>query len=1142
MQRRRIYFMIGLGLAWLALVALAWRPWSAQAAYPTAGSNAASNAGAYESLNGVPLRGEWWNTPYIAFDAETRISTKLKPQLDNADAAGRTVGFMVYLKAQANTANNESDWHGKGEYVLDVLERVKAATQPRVMQEVARQQALGNITGKVSQFTIINAIFVHGNTEAARALGRLHDVAYVEADHRYTLQDNRAGQMMGVAGSTVATQDSPEAVELGVSTVNAPQAWANGYLGDGVVVGSIDTGVEYTHPALNRQYRGNLGGGNYDHNYNWWDTREDAPRQFVPYDDDGHGTHTTGTVLGEDASQTNQIGVAPHAKWIATKVFPGGGSSGNEEITPAQDFMLAPWDLNQQNRRPDLRPHVINNSWGDGECWNTDSWLITQAWIDAGIMPAFSNGNSGPAAGSVGSPGAYPFLIGVGAINAGTANLTIAGFSSRGPSCYGGVLKPDVVAPGVNVRSSIPGGLYGPNQGTSMAAPHVSGVMALILSANPSLTYSDVTGILTRTTFFHATWGSRPNNNYGWGLVKADAATNMAVHGPHVSGVVSGPSHGARVTARRTSDNDTYTRITRAGGAYSMTVLAGTYDVEVSAFGYQTATISGQNWLSDTSPVLNVNLTPLATFTLSGYLFQNGSCAPLSGTVTISPPGTLVVPNNPVTGAYSVSLPAGTYTVTADAGAGYKPIVDVVTVGGNMTHNFTFGPAYDSTYVVDMPAPNFIAGSTLLTFDNGEDGYSAVTLPFAFSFYTGTYTTMNVSTNGYITFKDLNYARMWANMGIPNPGPAADSVNYRYPNNGIYPYWDDMSVEPRTYGDVYTGVSGSAPNRIFVVEWRGVGGADDPVTFEVQMEETTNRITFVYQDLAAPFGFGYSSTAGIEDDNGTSAIQLSFNQPGRLGSNTAFRFTMGTPPAITPCTGPTATPTAPGATATATSQVSVTPTACTLMFTDVPSGHTFYENIRCLACRGIINGYSTGCETGNPCFRPGNLVTRGQLAKIVSNSAGFSEPVGAQMFEDVPPGHTFYDFIWRLADRGIINGYPCGGPGEPCVLPDNLPYFRPNANITRGQISKIVAEAAGLTQPPGAQQFEDVAPGHTFYDYIWRLTSLGIMNGYPCGGLGEPCMPPDNLPYFRPGANATRGQASKIVANTFFPECVTPSR
>jgi hypothetical protein len=192
-----------------------------------------------------------------------------------------------------------------------------------------------------------------------------------------------------------------------------------------------------------------------------------------------------------------------------------------------------------------------------------------------------------------------------------------------------------------------------------------------------------------------------------------------------------------------------------------------------------------------------------------------------------------------------------------------------------------------------------------------------------------------------------------------------------------------------------------------------------------------------------------------------------------------------------------------------------------------------------MACMGIINGYDSGCETGNPCFRPGNNVTRGQLAKIVSNAAGFSDTPGPQQFQDVLPGSTFYDFIWRLANRGIVSGYTCGGPGEPCIGPGNLPYYRPNTNVSRGQISKIVSEAAGFNDTPGAQQFQDVAPGSTFYDWIWRLTDRTIMSGYVCGGIGEPCVGPGNLPYFRPGANATRGQGSKIVSNTFFPSCGT---
>jgi hypothetical protein len=224
------------------------------------------------------------------------------------------------------------------------------------------------------------------------------------------------------------------------------------------------------------------------------------------------------------------------------------------------------------------------------------------------------------------------------------------------------------------------------------------------------------------------------------------------------------------------------------------------------------------------------------------------------------------------------------------------------------------------------------------------------------------------------------------------------------------------------------------------------------------------------------------------------------------------------------CTPGTVTTSTPVATA----------TTCSMQFSDVPANSTFYANIRCLACRGIMGGYGDGT------FRPNNNVTRGQLSKIVANSAGFNEPVSGQTFEDVEPGSTFYEYIERMASRGIIGGYPCGGTGEPCGNGDK-PYFRPNANATRGQISKIVSEAADINDPVSGQTYEDVPNTNTFYVWIERLTARGVMSGYPCGSPGEPCGT-DNKPYFRPNNNATRGQTSKIVANTFFPGCQTPAR
>jgi hypothetical protein len=247
-------------------------------------------------------------------------------------------------------------------------------------------------------------------------------------------------------------------------------------------------------------------------------------------------------------------------------------------------------------------------------------------------------------------------------------------------------------------------------------------------------------------------------------------------------------------------------------------------------------------------------------------------------------------------------------------------------------------------------------------------------------------------------------------------------------------------------------------------------------------------------------------------------------------SNTATRTRT---PTDTPTDTPTATPTT-GAGGTA------TPTSCTLQFTDVPPNSTFYAYVRCMACLGIVNGYISGCSSGNPCFKPNNNVTRGQLSKIVANAAGFNDPPSGQLFEDIRPGSTFYQYVYRLATRNIISGYACGGPNEPCIPPDDLPYFRPNNNATRGQISKIVANAAGFNDPPGDRIFQDVAPGSTFFNFIQRLANRGVMNGYACGGPGEPCVPPGDLPYFRPNNNATRGQTSKIVSNTFFPGCQIP--
>ncbi len=205
-----------------------------------------------------------------------------------------------------------------------------------------------------------------------------------------------------------------------------------------------------------------------------------------------------------------------------------------------------------------------------------------------------------------------------------------------------------------------------------------------------------------------------------------------------------------------------------------------------------------------------------------------------------------------------------------------------------------------------------------------------------------------------------------------------------------------------------------------------------------------------------------------------------------------------------------------------------TATLCPMSFEDVVPGNWYYDYVHYLYCHGVVNGYSTSPPCSAPgvnCFKPGNNTTRGQMAKIVV--LAFDFPIntsGGPHFSDVRVGSTFYPYVETGFNLGIFSGYP-----------DNT--YRPDAYITRGQLSKIVVNAAIIADPtnwtlldPATNTFQDVAKGSTFYQFIETAVAHGVVEGYPCGTPpAGPCVAPGNKPYFLPGDNATRAQISKIV-------------
>jgi subtilisin family serine protease len=806
--------------------------------------------------------------------AKAKPLDKVERKVLDQTAAKGAATFFVVLKDRADLAPATKLTRHR-DRTAAVYRRLRANAD---RSQARLRQLLRASKVDYKPFWIANAIKVTAGPKLLVKIAALPEVERVVA----------AGRVRLPKPSPAQEQARIQAIEWNIDRIRAPEVWSTfGDRGDGIVVANVDTGVQFDHPALVRQYRGNLGGGVFDHNYNWFDPSQvcGSP-SLAPCDNVGHGSHTMGTMVGDDGDPgTNQIGVAPHARWIAAKGCESDFCS-DEALLAAGQWILAPTDLNGQNPRPDLAPNIVNNSWGDGP-GNPFYQQIVDAWNAAGIFPQFSNGNAGPSCGSAGSPGDFLNTYAAGAFD---INNTIADFSSRGPSAFGGELKPNIAAPGVDVRSSVPGG-YEAFSGTSMASPHVAGTVALMWSAAPSLVGDialtrqllDDTAIDTEDLSCGGT--ADDNNVWGEGRLDAFAAVDASPRGPvgTLTGTVTdaatgSPIEGAAVHAVGPSDR---TSFTGADGSYSITLPVGTYDVTASHFGYLSETASGVTVTEGATTTQDFALTPAPSHTVFGHV-RDGDGNPLAGaTVTIEatpiPPAT-----TDADGFYSfASVPEGEYDVTASAGGCYETQTQHLVVDGDETLDFTLPQRHDNFGYSCQPTDfGFVDANTVLPL-TGDDASVAVTLPFEFTFYGVTYTSANVTTNGFLSF--VNSEPVFAN----GPIPSAD-----IPNGAIYPFWDDFIVDDAA--SVRTEALGSAPDRSFVIEWDNVAFLADTskrVNFEVVLTET-GHITFQYQGIDNDgMEEGSSATIGIENAAGDDALQYSFNQPA-VSDGTAILFSL----------------------------------------------------------------------------------------------------------------------------------------------------------------------------------------------------------------------------------------------------------
>ncbi len=606
-------------------------------------------------------------------------------------------GVATYWVEFNNTADLSPayslNWQDRGWFVYETLKEQADRTQAQAIQMLESSRTT------YKSFWINNSILVsQSNNQVLSSLQSLPNVTAISAQKEYILYEPENLPTDG---------NSPKSAEPGLGQVKAPAAWDLGYTGQGLVIANIDTGVRYSHQALVNSYRGNNGDGTFTHDYNWFNPinhSDNVPRDGHIY---GHGTHTIGTIVGDDGGN-NQIGIAPGAQWFACAGCPDGNCP-DSALLACGEFITAPTTTDGSNPNPDMRANVVNNSWGDcGQSYNNWYEGVINAWLAAGIYPVFANGNShnckypsNPPLNTVGNPARTGKVTGVGSSN--TTGGTYAVHSNKGPTDnldtinptdgYD-MLKPQVVAPGSYIRSSYNSGddAYISNGGTSMSAPHVSGLVALVLQAAPCLlgNYAVIENLIesTATPIIYNDGSDLTPTNYpnfatGWGEINAlaavQAASTMCPSGT-ISGTIKDTDGigipNAKLQFTGTKGYTDKTVYTNEQGEFSTLIFPDTFKLTVSILGYSPYVEENITVENDAVITKDGVLTILPTATVSGVVTDGGITDstdkhgyPLYAKLSFSSDGqTTEIFTDPFTGAYSLDIFQNTvYSVSVEA-------------------------------------------------------------------------------------------------------------------------------------------------------------------------------------------------------------------------------------------------------------------------------------------------------------------------------------------------------------------------------------------------------------------------------------------------------------------------------------------